>query len=133
MPRIEIDATTLGPLFDARGPAAVRQFIREAMDDVSAQARSEVMQILNQRIRNPTPYYETQIMREKVTDDLFTVHDRDVIYGPWLEGTSERNRTTRFKGYAAFRKGMQAVQAKVPQLTAATLQRCIARLGGGGP
>lgn len=131
MPQIEIDASAVGPLFNGGGPPAVKQFLREAMDDVSAQARSEVMQILDRRIRHPTPYYETQITREKVSDDLFTVHDRDVVYGPWLEGTSERNRTTRFKGYAAFRKGMQAVQAKVPQLTAATLQRCIARLRGG--
>jgi hypothetical protein len=30
--------------------------------------------------------------------------DGGVIYGPWLEGTSSRNMTTRFKGYASFRK-----------------------------
>lgn len=131
MPQIEIDVDTLGPIFGPQAPAAVRQFLREAMDDVSAQLRSEVMQILDRDIKHPTPYYETQIMRERVSDDLYTVHDRDVVYGPWLEGTSERNKTTRFKGYAAFRRGAQAVQAKVPQLTAATLQRCIARLRGG--
>jgi len=25
------------------------------------------------------------------------------VYGPWLEGTSSRNQTTRFKGYQSFR------------------------------
>jgi len=32
------------------------------------------------------------------------IHDSGVVYGPWLEGTSARNQTTRFKGYAQFRK-----------------------------
>jgi len=26
-----------------------------------------------------------------------------VVYGPWLEGESSRNKTTRFKGYRSFR------------------------------
>lgn len=32
------------------------------------------------------------------------ISDGGVLYGPWLEGTSSRNQTTRFKGYASFRK-----------------------------
>tara|TARA_R110002020_G_scaffold120129_2_gene273692 strand:- start:4930 stop:5358 length:429 start_codon:yes stop_codon:yes gene_type:complete len=32
------------------------------------------------------------------------IHDSDVVYGPWLEGTSTRNQSTQFKGYASFRK-----------------------------
>src|SRR5688572_30770062 len=96
MPAIEIDARALGPMFDARGPAAVQDFIRE-----------------------------------RITADLYRVHDRDIVYGPWLEGTSERNRTTRFRGYAAFRKGMQRVNARLDALTSYALRRCIERLGGG--
>ena len=32
------------------------------------------------------------------------IDDGGVVYGPWLEGTSTRNATTRFKGYGAFRR-----------------------------
>jgi hypothetical protein len=32
------------------------------------------------------------------------ISDRGVVYGPWLEGTGSRNQTTRFKGYASFRR-----------------------------
>ena len=35
------------------------------------------------------------------------IHDSGVVYGPWLEGTSSRNQTTRFKGYSSFRKVKQ--------------------------
>lgn len=30
--------------------------------------------------------------------------DNGVVYGSWLEGTSSRNETSRFKGYATFRR-----------------------------
>lgn len=36
-----------------------------------------------------------------------TIMDNNAVYGPWLEGTSSRNLTTRFKGYASFRKVQQ--------------------------
>lgn len=29
--------------------------------------------------------------------------NRNAVYGDWLEGTSSRNQTTRFKGYNSFR------------------------------
>jgi hypothetical protein len=35
------------------------------------------------------------------------IDDGGVVYGPWLEGTSTRNATTRFKGYASFRRTAQ--------------------------
>jgi len=38
------------------------------------------------------------------------IDDGGVVYGPWLEGISARNRTTRFKGYASFRKTGQWLQ-----------------------
>lgn len=32
------------------------------------------------------------------------IFDSNVAYGPWLEGVSSRNDSTRFKGYGIFRK-----------------------------
>jgi hypothetical protein len=130
MSRVEIDVS--GPLFDGRAAAAVAAFAEDAAREVQAQAYSEVMTNLNQSIREPTPYYETQIAMSRDAGD-YRVHDRGVIYGPWLEGTSSRNRTTRFRGYASFRRAAQSIQAKVPQLVQAALARAIQRMGGGTP
>jgi len=57
-------------------------------------------------IRNPVPhnagYYQRQIHSEaRVNEHIVT--DDGVVYGPWLEGESERNKTTRFRGYHTFR------------------------------
>jgi len=34
----------------------------------------------------------------------------NAVYGPWLEGDSPRNATTRFKGYQSFRKTAQELE-----------------------
>ncbi len=126
---MEIQVDNSGPLFDARAEAATERFRHDVVDDVAMQAMADVHQNLDASIRNPTPYYETQILTERAGYDRI-VHDRDVIYGPWLEGVGSKNRTTRFKGYASFRRAKQEVEAKVPTLVEPSLQRYIKALGG---
>jgi len=125
---IKVNVTYSGPWFQRRG-AVVHDFMREAREEVAQQAFADVHEFLNAQIVHPTPYYETQIMRDH-DGDKELVHDRGIIYGPWLEGVSTRNRATRFRGYASFRKATQKVEAKVPYLVDAALRRLIARLTG---
>lgn len=47
--------------------------------------------------------------------------DSGVIYGPWLEGVGTRNQTTRFKGYASFRRTAQWLQQQVRKVMDAYL------------
>jgi hypothetical protein len=58
------------------------------------------------------------------------VTDSGVIYGPWLEGTGSRNRTTRFKGYATFRKAAQELDRRAFRIAAAMLDRYVRRMNG---
>jgi len=44
------------------------------------------------------------------------IDDGGVVYGPWLEGVGSRNQTTRFKGYASFRRTSQWMQKQVPKI-----------------
>jgi len=46
------------------------------------------------------------------------ISDNGVIYGPWLEGVGSRNATTRFKGYANYRRNVQQIQAFMNARTA---------------
>ena len=49
-----------------------------------------------------TGHYRRSIATEmKQLSALIT--DGDVVYGPWLEGISSRNNSTKFKGYKSFR------------------------------
>lgn len=119
-----------GPIFNAAATdAALDDFLRDAKFDVAAQALAEVATNLDRSIRQPTPYYETQIAADWQGSDR-VVHDRGIVYGPWLEGTGSRNRTTRFKGYASFRRATEAVRERVPALVSRALDRALTRLGG---
>lgn len=120
--------TVTGPFFT---PGHRQQVMaaagREARQEVGQQGLANVHKLLDAQIKHPTPYYETQpTLQERAGAAI--VHDRGVIYGPWLEGTSRRNQTTRFKGYASFRKATQELDGQVPRLTAHVATRAAARL-----
>lgn len=55
---------------------------------------------------------------------------KGVVWSPWLEGTSKRNSSTRFKGYHLFRKTRQKLQARAPEIGQRELDKIMPRLGG---
>jgi hypothetical protein len=122
----DVDLSGVPFLQPGRAQAAVARFAAEVTDEVSAQLIADWHQNLDRSIRHPTPYYETQLVNQRVEPTLHRVHDRGVVYGPWLEGTSSRNRTTRFRGYSSLRRARQSTVARIPSLVAIPLRRFIA-------
>lgn len=119
-----------GPFLVGNPLAAVDDFVTEVAWVVGAQALADWHQKLDQRIQHPTPFYETQLMLERQSADVVWAHDQGIIYGPWLEGTSSRNRTTKFKGYKAVRETTQQLGQKVPNVVRPYMEQLIRRLGG---
>lgn len=116
-----------GPLFDGRAQHEVRAFLHDATEQVAAQGLADWQFNLDRSIRHPTPYYETQVHLQRVAEDRVEVNDGGIIYGPWLEGVGSRNRTTRFKGYASFRRAVQSASQKAPAIIARIAQRFVDR------
>lgn len=96
---------------------------------VAAAALSNVMTNLNRSIQHPTPYYETQINMAPVANDL-VVNDRRIVYGPWLEGVSSRNQSTRFKGYHSFRRAFEAVRGTAQAICERIVTQYAGRFNG---
>lgn len=126
---IRTEVSSGGPIFNGLGPSIVVRSARD-MEEHLAEAgadmvRTELMHVL----RRETPYYRTQI----TTTEMYGRHvitDGGVVYGPWLEGTSERNKTTRFKGYATFRRMAQKLDAEAPTIIRDRVYRMVRELGG---
>lgn len=118
-----VSVSTEGPIFDGSAIAAVRSFVDESEPTLSSQGARDVRARLKTVLRNPTGYYESRI-----THDRDTVSDGNVIYGPWLEGVGERNRTTRFKGYATFRLVAQALEQKAERVLQPQIRRMLGRM-----
>lgn len=119
-----------GPIWDGQADVALAAYVRDAVDQVAQQGLAEVHLILDRSIRNPTPYYETQIRIINAGTDR-VVNDSDVIYGPWLEGVDSRNSTTRFKGYFAFRIATQMLQQRSKEIAENVLPPHLRRMGDG--
>lgn len=110
-----MDVRTSGPLFDGRARSAARR-LRVELQDTTAQ-RGLVLwrQTLQGSLRHPTGRYEARLNVERggPTDK---VNDHRSVYGPWLEGTGSRNRTTKFKGYLSMRRAVQKLTTELPRI-----------------
>lgn len=104
------DVNVRGPIFDGRANAAVRAFCDDAERAIADNAVNEVQHHLDGVLRHPTGRYRSRIQTDRQGGDS-AVNDGGIIYGPWLEGVGSRNQTTRFKGYATFRRVTARVQA----------------------
>lgn len=111
-----------GPLFDGRARQAVQSYARAAEKAVAQEGARMVRRRLHQVLRHPTGYYEGHVAAEMV-NDRWEVNDDGVVYGPWLEGTGSRNRTTRFKGYATFRRTRALLDRQSAQIAQRELPR----------
>ena len=58
------------------------------------------------------------------------ITDSGVVYGPWLEGVSSRNATTRFKGYSSFRRVGQTLEKDRDKVLKAHVDKAIRELNG---
>lgn len=99
--QVEVEAE--GPVFDGRWEPAFEKFYTRAENAVADEGVDMVLAALGGVLREPTGYYESQVIAERVADYAQVVGD-NVIYGAWLEGVGSRNSpVTRFPGYFTFR------------------------------
>ena len=129
MVNLETQVTRRGPIFDGRAVAAVAAFRDDAERKVAEAGVTEVRAQLGQVLQNETGFYRSHVIAERASDD-YGVTDQDVIYGSWLEGTSSRNQSTRFKGYGTFRKVRQWLDGRAGSIAETSLRRYVGRMGG---
>lgn len=127
---IEIEITASGPVFDGRAEAAAEQLGFDAVDAVAEAAEETATHLMQRFFRDPTPYYWLQVTTAHPAYLTAVVHDRGVIYGPWLEGVGSRNATSRFKGYHHWRLATQEIRSRVDTITAPVVDRAVAQMRG---
>lgn len=130
--RINLEVDQSGPFFDGRARKALHAWLDDAKEDVARIGVNEVHARLGALLQHPTGAYQSTIVTERVSrfnDQVIT--DGDVIYGPWLEGTSSRNKTTRFKGYRIFRRARLKLRKIATPIAQAKLSRYIGRMNEG--
>ncbi len=119
---------TSGPLFSGEAARVLDRMTEEIATEVGKVAEQDVQARLKSVLRHPTGKYQRRIRAGAQTSGRVVVDDQRSVYGPWLEGTSRRNQTTRFKGYSTFRRVLQQVQGKAPAIAQQVVARTLGRL-----
>lgn len=103
-----------GPLFNGTASQAMKDYAEAVNVKLAREVKDEIVTDLNTAFKHSTGHY---ISKVKVTDNKgsATVDDSGIVYGPWLEGISSKNATTKFAGYHVFER-----VARKMQVTAAT-------------
>ena len=122
--------TESGPFLEGRGGPIVKAFMDEAKQKVADTGVNELHARMGKAYKERTGAYESHIVTEVQKNDR-VITDNFVIYGPWLEGTSRRNETSRFKGYGTFRKTRLWMRRKAGPQTQELLDKYVAKLNGG--
>lgn len=127
---IDVEITFSGPVFDGRAERACDQLAADAVDVVAETAEEMAVALMQAYFRDPTPYYWLQVTTAHPAYLTSVVHDQGVVYGPWLEGVGERNKTSRFKGYWHWRQTRQSISSRVPELVEMVVSRRVAEMRG---
>lgn len=117
-----------GPIFDGRAEIISKEMTDNIAKEVAQEGFTMVRGDLAQVIRtHPTGRYIPSVRTIKKGRGEYEVGTR-IIYGPWIEGTGSRNRTTRFKGYSSFRRTAQALQQKAVPIALRVMPPYIGRM-----
>jgi hypothetical protein len=125
------EVTVGGPLFEGgRVGEVLDGWAHDVRHDLGESALNWVKTLANQSIKqHETGLY---IASQQHDGEGFVSYGgmAKVIYGPWLEGNSSRNKTSRFKGYRIYRKAKRRVRNEVPDVAAELMAKHIGKLQG---
>ena len=111
----------------AKAAGQVEAAVEDAGEDVAQQAYDEVRKRLNMVLQHPTGRYESRVMVSNQSNSL-VISDGGIVYGPWLEGVSSRNNTSRFKGYHVFRQTLQRMEKQAESIAEQSINEAVRKI-----
>lgn len=110
---ISFNSRIRGPISDGRMIHDVEAYEHDVAEAIADAAKDTWVHNLEGSIRHPTPYYWTRVAAREVTSTRYEVHDHDIVYGPWLEGTGSRNAPNSiFPGYHSLARAKESMKRR---------------------
>lgn len=106
--RTRVQTIIKGPVVEGKTDPVIARMIKDVDRALAHNLLDTWRKLLRAKVKRWTGAY-AKGMRVVETPKTFRVDDSRSVYGPWLEGTSRRNQTTRFKGYTAQRRAAQQI------------------------
>lgn len=127
---IRVEASATGPLFET----AVTARVETAIADIVREVTELGVQRLTSAFPTGVPVVTGNLRRNvhpTIAGPMAQIDSGGVVYGAWIEGTSSRNESTRFKGYATYRRATQYLNDEVvPAVVDKRAKKLARELGG---
>lgn len=133
--RINLEVDTKGPFFTGAYQSELHKHLDEAKAEVAQMGVNRIQERIGARAKNPSGGYSGSVVTDVVqpfNDQVISLSGRAVTYGPWIEGTSTRNSTTRFKGYRIFRQVRSWLRKQATPMAQTRIDEFVNRMNGGG-
>lgn len=127
---VDINVVVSGPLADGTAKDILHEWLDESKKKTADYAVRQLKAVGMDKTGRATGHYQAEIRTSLLSYNDVLISD-PVVYGPWLEGSSERNRSTRFKGYRLWRKARDAARQAAPGIAESLLPPYLERIGGG--
>ena len=137
---MDVKLTVRGPILEGRGPGHVKKMLEGAVDEMVDLGMVRLNEVLRPRPagvylsvqearkgKASTGHYRRSVHGER-KDTMGRIDDSGVRYGFWLEGTSSRNQTTRFKGYHSFALTAKWLEGEAPKVLQAHAKKLVGEL-----
>lgn len=130
--KVTVDADVKGPLADGTADQALQEWARNTAKAIADEGADMLRQFPMDKTGRARGGFQANIhvLQNGPEARIPAPMIRGVTWGPWLEGTSSRNESTRFKGYHLFRKTRQALQKLAPEIGQRELDKVMPLLGG---
>lgn len=126
---VKVHVKPLGPLADGSAPGIVHAWADEVKKDIAQEGVNRLRSFAMNKSGRATGRYQSEIQTSNLAFNDIRISD-PVVYGPWLEGSSNRNSSTRFKGYRLWRKTAQVLEEDAVKIAEKRMPELVQRLGG---
>lgn len=131
--KITVDCAVSGPLGDGRAIELAEKWAENTSQALGDEAVKMLRAFPMNKSGRARGGFEGALRVERRTPSETRVkgpQERGVAWAPWLEGTSKRNESTRFKGYGLFAKTRAELQKKAADIGQRQLDALIGEMGG---
>lgn len=126
--RVTLEGSVSGPIADGTAHDGVIAWLDASKRAVADEGVQHLHEFVMDKTGRATGHYQSELMTSTLRFNDIRIHD-PVVYGPWLEGTSKRNRDTRFKGYHLWRKTRQYLRERAPEIAREKFREYADRIG----
>ena len=131
--KIQAQAVITGPIGDGTAIAACEEWaeaVTGKLGDRAVELLREVPMNKTGRARGGFQEALHTVRKSRVQVNVPGPMERGVTWAPWLEGTSTRNRSTKFRGYHLFRDTRSQLDEEAPQIGQQVLEELLPEIGG---